>query len=95
MISKPKQTKYLFTLYIYGMNPHSVQAVKNVKDFCEEHLQGYYELKIVDLSLKPELINECQIVAVPTLIKDLPLPVRKFIGSFSDSDKVKIGLEIQ
>jgi circadian clock protein KaiB len=93
-----KQTRkpyFVFTLFIYGMNPCSVRAIENIKKICEEHLAGRYELKIFDLSHEAEKGKKEQIIAVPTLIKHLPLPVRRVIGDLSNSREVLIQLEIQ
>lgn len=86
---------YVFTLYISGMNPRSVHAVENLKKICESELKGRYLLKIIDLNRDPKQAKTGQILAVPTAMKDLPLPVRKVIGDLSDAKQVIIGLEIR
>lgn len=87
--------RYIFTLYVAGMNPHSLAALDNVRKICDECLEGNYELKVVDLVKSPEKAKEANVIAAPFLIKELPLPVRKVIGDLSNTAKVKISLEIR
>jgi len=82
-------------LYVTGMTPRSIQAISNLKKICEEHLRGRYELEIVDIYQQPELGREAQLVAAPTLIKKLPLPVRKLIGDMSNEERVLVGLNVE
>ncbi|NTV62099.1 MAG: circadian clock protein KaiB [Oscillochloris sp.] len=77
------------------MTPQSVSAIANVKKICEEHLQGRYELEVVDLYQKPQLAAGEQIIAAPTLIKKLPLPLRRLIGDMSNTERVLVGLDLQ
>jgi circadian clock protein KaiB len=93
--AKAKLDTYVLRLYVAGMTPRSVQAIANVKKICEEHLQGHYELKVVDLYQQPQLAQVEQIIAVPTLIKKLPLPVRRIIGDLSKTERVLGGLDLQ
>jgi circadian clock protein KaiB len=86
---------YVLKLYITGMTPNSQRAVENVKKICEEHLKGRYELEIVDIYQQPQLAQEAQLIAVPTLVKSLPLPLRKLIGDMSDKEKILIGLNLK
>lgn len=86
---------YILRLYVTGTTPNSRRAIENVRKICEEHLQGRYELEIIDIYQQPELAKEGQIVAAPTLIKKLPLPLRKFIGDMSKTEKILLGLELR
>jgi circadian clock protein KaiB len=90
-----KKEKYLLKLYVTGMTPRSMKAIMNIKEICEEHLQGRYELEIVDIFQQPVLAKGEQIIAAPTLIKLLPLPLRRFIGDMSATDKILIGLDLR
>jgi circadian clock protein KaiB len=78
----------LLSLYIAGMTPMSARAVVNVRKLCDEHLAGRYELRVIDLLNDPSQAQQAQIVALPTLVKQLPGPVRKFIGDLSDPTRV-------
>ena len=88
-------TKYELRLYVAGVNPNSSRAIANVRQICEEHLAGRYQLEVVDLYQNPVLSKGEQIVAVPTLIKKLPAPLRKFIGDMSDTDRILVGLDLR
>lgn len=87
-------TKYDLCLYVAGMSPRSQKAIRNIRSICEEELMGRYVLEVIDIYQQPELAQEEQIVAVPTLIRKQPLPPRKLVGDMSDRDKVLTGLEI-
>jgi circadian clock protein KaiB len=89
------EQKYLLRLYIAGSTPQSNRAVANIKVICEEHLKGLYELEVIDLYEKPYLAAGEQILAAPTLIKKLPLPLRRIIGDMSDTDRVLVGLDLR
>jgi circadian clock protein KaiB len=86
--------KYILRLYITGMTKRSARALENLQTFCEKHLAGHYELQVIDVYQQPELARTEQIVAVPTLIKKLPLPLRRLIGDMSDEERVLVGLDI-
>ena len=86
--------KYILRLYITGMTKRSARAIENLRTFCEKHLAGHYELQVIDVYQQPELARTEQIVAVPTLIKKLPLPLRRLIGDMSDEERVLVGLDI-
>lgn len=88
------EDKYILRLYVTGSTSRSVQAITNLKKICEEHLEGRYELEMIDLYLKPGLAKEDQIIAAPTLIKKLPLPFRRIIGDMSNKEKVLFGLDL-
>jgi circadian clock protein KaiB len=85
-------SKFELRLYVAGETPKSLRAIANVRRICEEHLAGQYELEVVDLSQNPVLAKGEQIVAVPTLIKKLPIPLRKLIGDMADADSILVGL---
>jgi circadian clock protein KaiB len=87
--------KYVLRLYITGMTPNSKRAVENIKSICEEHLKGRYELAIIDIFQQPTLAEGEQIIAAPTLIKQLPYPLRRLIGDMSDTEKVLLGLDLR
>ncbi|MHC1792090.1 circadian clock KaiB family protein [Solidesulfovibrio sp.] len=89
------QQHYVLRLYVAGMTPRSIEAISSLKDICEGHLKGRYAIEVIDISERPELAKEQQVLAVPTLIKILPLPLRKFIGSLSDEERILKGLDIQ
>lgn len=90
-----KEEKFLLRLYVTGSTPSSVRAIENIRKFCEEHLQGRYDLEIIDIYQQPQLMKGEQIIAAPTLIKKLPLPLRKFIGDLSDSERILMGLDLR
>jgi circadian clock protein KaiB len=87
--------RYTLRLYVAGTTPQSVKAITNLKRVCEEHLKGRYDLEVIDIYQQPKLAEGEQIVAVPTVIKKLPLPIRKLIGDMSDVDRVLVGLDIR
>lgn len=82
-------------LYVAGQTPKSIAALANLRRLCEEHLEGRYSLEIIDLLIQPERATSDQILAIPTLVRKLPEPVRKIIGDLSNKDRVLIGLDIQ
>ena len=86
--------RLLLKLYVTGNTPQSTKALVNLKRICEEHLKGSYDLQVIDVYQKPELASEQQIIAAPTLVKLLPLPIRRLIGDMSDENKVLLGLSI-
>jgi circadian clock protein KaiB len=90
-----KPEKYLLRLYVTGVTPKSVRAIKNIKQICEEHLKGRYELEVVDIYQRPALLKGEQIIAAPTLIKQLPLPLRRLVGDMSNTEKVLLGLDLR
>ncbi len=87
--------RYVLRLYIISTTPQSMRAVANIRKICEEHLQGRYELEVIDLSQHPALAEGEQIIATPTLIKQLPLPLRRFIGDLSQTDRILLGLDLR
>jgi len=94
-LNSPQKKHYVLRLYVTGMTRQSVQAVANVKKICEEHLQGHYDLEVIDLYQHPRLAEGEQIIAAPTLIKKLPLPLRRIIGNMSKTERVLVGLDLQ
>lgn len=86
---------YDLRLYVAGQTPKSVAALANLKRFCEEHLAGKYKIEVVDLVENPKLARSDQILAIPTLVRRLPEPIRKIIGDLSNSERVLVGLEIR
>lgn len=89
------QARYVLRLYVTGTTPHARRAIVNIRKICEEHLQGRYDLEIVDISLSPTLAKSEQIIAAPTLVKKLPLPLRRFIGDMSQTEKIVLGLDLR
>ena len=82
-------------LYIAGNTPKSVVALKNLKKYCEEHLKGRYKIEVIDLLVRPQLAEGDQILAIPTLVRKFPVPIRKIIGDLSNEEKVLVGLNIR
>jgi circadian clock protein KaiB len=82
-------------LYVAGQTPRSLSAFKNLKDICEEYLKGKYQIEVVDLMENPTLARGDQILAIPTLVRQLPQPIRKIIGDLSNTERVLVGLDIQ
>jgi len=87
--------RYVLRLYITGATPNSTRAIVNIRKICEEHLQGRYDLEVVDISQNPTLAEGEQIIAAPTLIKMLPLPLRRFIGDMSQTERILLGLDLR
>ena len=85
---------YSFCLYVTGSTPRSLKAVYNLKRFCEEHLANDYDLEVIDIYKDPDAARAEQIIAVPTLIKKLPAPLRRFVGDLSNTQKLLNGLDI-
>ena len=89
------QDKYVLRLYVAGQNPKSAQAILNIRKICEEHLKGRYQLEVIDIYQQTALARGEQIIAAPTLIKYLPLPLKRIIGDLSKTDKVIFGLDLR
>jgi circadian clock protein KaiB len=94
-LSEKKEEKYILRLYVTGSTPASTAAILNIKKICEEHLKGRYELSVIDIYQQPVLARDEQILAAPTLIKKLPLPIRKFIGDMSSKERILVGLDLR
>lgn len=82
-------------LYVAGMTPTSIRAFENLKKLCEEHMHGAYKIQVVDLLERPKLASGDQIIAVPTLVRRLPTPVKKIIGDLSNTERVLVGLDLR
>lgn len=82
-------------LYVAGQTPRSLTAFQNLKNICEEYLQGQYHIEVIDLMENPTLARGDQILAIPTLVRKLPQPIRKIIGDLSNTERVLVGLDIQ
>lgn len=89
------EARYVLKLYIVGTTPRSSRAIVNIRKICDEHLAGRYELEVVDVLKNPALAAGEQIVAAPTLIKKLPLPLRRFIGDMSETERILLGLDLR
>lgn len=87
--------RYLLKLYITGTTPSSTKAIVNIRKICDEHLHGRYDLEVIDISQHPTLAEGEQIIAAPTLIKKLPLPLRRFIGDMSQTERILLGLDLR
>jgi circadian clock protein KaiB len=92
---KPKNKEYVLRLYIAGTSSKSVRAVANIKEICESSLKNRYDLEVIDIYQQPVLMKGEQIIAAPTLVKKLPLPLRKFIGDMSDTERILVGLDLK
>ena len=87
--------KWELRLYVAGQTPKSIRAFANLKKFCEEHVAGKYSIEIIDLLKNPKLARGDQIVAIPTLVRKVPQPIRKIIGDLSNTERVIVGLDIR
>ena len=96
---RPAKTRrsdfYRLRLYIAGQTPNSIAAIANLKNICEDKLRGKYRIEVVDLLEKPQLAKGDQIIAIPTLVRRLPPPVKKIIGNLSKTESVIVGLDLQ
>jgi circadian clock protein KaiB len=86
---------YSLRLYITGQTPRSAASIRNLRDVCDEYLEGKFELQVIDLYQHPELAKEAQVVAAPTLVKRLPLPLRRLVGDLSNKCEVLLGLDLK
>lgn len=93
--TEPAGKAYSLRLYVAGQTPKSVLAFTNLKQICEEHLLGRYEIEIIDLLENPQLARGDQILAVPTLVRRLPEPIKKIIGDLSNTERVLVGLDLR
>ena len=94
-LSRSKEATWELRLYVAGQTPRAIRAFTNLKKICEEHLAGEYHIEVVDLVKEPRLAKGDQIVAVPTLVRKLPEPVRKIIGDLSNTERVLVGLDLR
>ena len=91
-LSKPK---YAFRLYVAGNTSRSSQAITNVRRICERYLPGQYELDVVDVYQQPEVTKSADVIALPTLIKELPFPPKRFVGDMSNTERIVVGLKLR
>ena len=90
-----KGDKYILRLFVAGINPKSKKAIENLRELLEENLKDSYDLEIIDIYQQPIFAKEGKIIAAPTLIKELPLPIRRFVGDLSDKHKLLLGLDLK
>jgi len=93
-VPEQDQARYTLRLYVTGHTPLSTRAIVRIRKICEEHLEGRYDLEVVDIAKNPTLAAGEQIIAAPTLIKKLPLPLRRFIGDMSQTERILLGLDL-
>lgn len=91
---QPEAAHFRLRLFVSGTTPRSARAIQNIRALCEERLHGRYDLEVIDIYQHPELAGQEQIVVAPTLVKQLPLPIRKIIGDLSQTEKVLVGLDL-
>lgn len=91
----PEGEHYVLRLFVSGMTPRSTEAYTTIKTLCDELLPGHYELEVVDIYQHPEMAREEQIIAMPTLVKKLPAPLRRFIGNLSNTERLRLGLALR
>ena len=94
-VGKPEPGAYNLRLYVAGQTPKSLAAIANLKAICEDHLSGRYSIEVIDLTVTPQLAAGDQIVALPTLVRTLPPPLKRVIGDLSNTEKVLVGLDIR
>jgi circadian clock protein KaiB len=92
---EPEGPEWDLRLYVAGQTPKSLTAFANLKRLCEEHLQGKYRIQVIDLAKDPQLARGDQILAIPTLVRKLPVPIRRIIGDLSNSERVLVGLDLR
>lgn len=95
LLPKPNGDKYVLRLYVTGPTPRSARAIESIKRLCEANLRGRYELTVVDLYEAPGRAREQQIICAPTLVKEMPAPLRRLVGDLSDPNRVLLALEIK
>jgi len=91
----PKSAKWEMRLYVAGRTPKCMRAIANLTQICEDHLPGIYHIEVVDLLVNPRLGKGDQILAIPTLVRQLPAPMRKIIGDLSNTEAVLVGLDLR
>ena len=89
------ENKWMLRLYVAGQTPKAITAYANLKKICEEHLQGSYQIEVIDLLVNPTLAKDDQILALPTLVRKLPEPIKKIIGDLSNTERVLVGLDVR
>jgi circadian clock protein KaiB len=95
VLALKKDQKYVLRLYVTGTTPRSVSAIRNIREICDEHLKGAYDLEVIDIYQQPVLARGEQIIAAPTLLKKLPLPLKRFIGDMSNTERILLGLDLR
>ena len=95
LVAELSQPSYHFRLYVSGASPRSTLAITNVRQVCEQYLHGRYELEVIDVYQQAEAAKEAQVLAVPTLIKELPFPRKRFVGDMSNTEKIVVGLKLK
>jgi len=95
VLKKSLKKEFVLRLYVTGMTPKSTQAIQSIKKICDEELHGRFDLEVIDIYQRPLLAQGEQIIATPTLIKKLPLPLRRFIGDMSDTERIVLGLDLR
>jgi circadian clock protein KaiB len=95
LIAELAQPRYLFRLYVSGTSPRSARAIENVRRICDQYLAGRYELEVIDIYQQAEATKSAQIIAVPTLIKEIPFPPQRFIGDMSNTERIVVGLNLR
>lgn len=95
LMPEPGAGRYVLRLYVSGMTPRSSAAIAAIKALCATHLQGRYDLDVVDIYQHPELAKQGQVIAVPTLVRELPAPLRRLIGNLVDEERLLKGLDLQ
>src|SRR5262245_38151665 len=95
LVSKPQNAEWMLRLYVAGQTPRSLAAFSNLKKLCDEHLGNRYAIEVVDLSDQPQLAHRDQIVALPTLVRKLPEPIKRVIGDLSNSERVMLAIDLE
>lgn len=95
LVADLAQPTYLFRLYVSGTSPRSARAIANVRRICDQYLPGHYELEVIDVYQQPAATKSAQIIAVPTLIKELPFPPQRFVGDMSNTERIVVGLNLR
>ena len=95
LVADLAQPTYLFRLYVAGTSLRSSTAIANVRRICDQYLPGRYELEVVDVYQQPAVTKQAQVVAVPTLIKELPFPPQRFVGDMSNTERIVVGLNLK
>ena len=95
LVSELAKPSYLFRFYVSGGTHRSATAIANVRLICEQYLAGHYELEVIDVYQQPQATKHAQIIAVPTLIKELPFPPKRFVGDMSKTERIVIGLKLE
>jgi circadian clock protein KaiB len=94
-VRKRESLRYVLRLYITGQTPRSLRSIENLRKLCEKYMKGQFDLEIIDIYQQPALAAAGQIIAAPTLIKTMPLPLRRLVGDFSDQNRVVLGLDLK